>query len=63
MSDRETNTTRQRETVVGTAREVIREVGDDGAVDAAASVAFWLLLSLPAALLAGSRRCRCSGTG
>jgi len=53
MSDRETNTTRQRETVVGTAREVIREVGDDGAVDAAASVAFWLLLSLPATLLAG----------
>jgi membrane protein len=30
-----------------------REVIDDNAVDAAASVAFWLLLSLPATLLAG----------
>jgi membrane protein len=36
-----------------TAREVVREVIDDNAVDAAASVAFWLLLSLPAMLLAG----------
>ena len=33
--------------------EVIRETIDDDAVDAAASVAFWLLLSLPASLLAG----------
>lgn len=39
--------------VLGTAREVVREVIDDDAVDAAASVAFWLLLSLPAALIAG----------
>lgn len=31
----------------------MREVVDDNAVDAAASVAFWLLLSLPATLLAG----------
>ena len=36
-----------------TVRTVIREVVDDNAVDAAASVAFWLLLSLPATLLAG----------
>ena len=34
-------------------RTVIREVNEDNAVDAAASVAFWLLLSLPATLLAG----------
>ncbi len=39
--------------VVGTTRELVREVIDDGALDAAASVAFWLLLSLPATLLAG----------
>jgi membrane protein len=32
---------------------VVREAIDDNAVDAAASVAFWLLLSLPATLLAG----------
>ena len=32
---------------------MVREVIDDNAVDAAASVAFWLLLSLPATLLAG----------
>ncbi len=36
-----------------TTRTVIREVNEDNAVDAAASVAFWLLLSLPATLLAG----------
>jgi membrane protein len=36
-----------------TIRELVREVIDDGALDAAASVAFWLLLSLPATLLAG----------
>ncbi|MGI9643986.1 MAG: YihY/virulence factor BrkB family protein [Ilumatobacteraceae bacterium] len=42
----------RRYTVVGTVRELIREVVDDDAVDAAASVAFWLLLSLPASLLA-----------
>jgi membrane protein len=34
-------------------RELAREATDDNAVDAAASVAFWLLLSLPATLLAG----------
>jgi membrane protein len=39
--------------VVSTVRELVREVLDDGALDAAASVAFWLLLSLPATLLAG----------
>lgn len=32
---------------------IVREISDDGLFDAAASVAFWLLLSLPAALLAG----------
>jgi membrane protein len=37
----------------GTVRELVRETIEDGAVDAAASVAFWLLLSLPATLLAG----------
>ena len=36
-----------------TIRELVHEVGEDGALDAAASVAFWLLLSLPATLLAG----------
>lgn len=36
-----------------TGRELVEEVLDDGALDAAASVAFWLLLSLPATLLAG----------
>jgi membrane protein len=36
-----------------TGRQLVDEVLDDGALDAAASVAFWLLLSLPAALLAG----------
>lgn len=36
-----------------TVRELVRETIEDGAVDAAASVAFWLLLSLPATLLAG----------
>jgi membrane protein len=36
-----------------TVREVVRETIDDNAADAAASVAFWLLLSLPAMLLAG----------
>jgi len=39
--------------MLGTGRELVREVIDDNAVDAAASVAFWLLLSLPAMLLAG----------
>jgi membrane protein len=38
---------------VRTGREVVREALDDNAVDTAASVAFWLLLSLPATLLAG----------
>ena len=37
----------------GTIRELVHEVVEDGALDAAASVAFWLLLSLPATLLAG----------
>lgn len=40
-------------TVIGTTRHLIREVIDDNAVDAAASMAFWLLLSLPATILAG----------
>ncbi len=44
---------RRIRTWFGTIREVVREVIDDNAVDAAASVAFWLLLSLPATLLAG----------
>jgi len=35
-----------------TARELWREIREDSLMDAAASVAFWLLLSLPAALLA-----------
>ncbi len=39
--------------VFSTIRELVREVMEDGALDAAASVAFWLLLSLPATLLAG----------
>lgn len=39
--------------LVDTGVEVVRETVDDNAVDAAASVAFWLLLSLPATLLAG----------
>lgn len=39
--------------VYATVRQLVREVIDDGALDAAASVAFWLLLSLPATLLAG----------
>ncbi len=32
-------------------RRLVDEIGDDGVFDAAAGVAFWLLLSLPAALL------------
>ncbi|MFK7919183.1 MAG: YihY/virulence factor BrkB family protein [Ilumatobacter sp.] len=36
-----------------TVRELIREIRKDGLFDVAAGVAFWLLLSLPAALLAG----------
>ncbi len=47
-------TARERaRSVARTGRDVVREVIDDNAVDAAASVAFWLLLSLPATLLAG----------
>jgi membrane protein len=53
MSPGEPTNLRRRDRFVGTVRELVREVIDDGAVDAAASVAFWLLLSLPAALLAG----------
>jgi membrane protein len=45
--------TPHRHGAVRTGVEVVRETMDDGAVDAAASVAFWLLLSLPAILLAG----------
>ena len=44
---------RRSSSVFATARELAREATDDNAVDAAASVAFWLLLSLPATLLAG----------
>lgn len=36
-----------------TVRELIREIRKDGLFDVAAGVSFWLLLSLPAALLAG----------
>ncbi|MEM1333908.1 MAG: hypothetical protein AAGG08_10650, partial [Actinomycetota bacterium] len=32
-------------------KDLVDEIGDDGLFDAAAGVAFWLLLSLPAALL------------
>lgn len=39
--------------MVETVRELIREIRKDGLFDVAAGVAFWLLLSLPAALLAG----------
>ena len=53
MSDDDATPRRRRDTVVGTFRELVRETIEDDAVDAAASVAFWLLLSLPAALLAG----------
>ncbi len=53
MNPGETTTPTRRKRFVGTVREVVGELHDDGAVDAAASVAFWLLLSLPAALLAG----------
>ncbi len=35
-----------------TVRELVREITDDGLLDVAAGVSFWLLLSLPAALLA-----------
>ncbi len=48
-----TGASRRARSLVRTGREVVREVIDDNAVDAAASVAFWLLLSLPATLLAG----------
>lgn len=43
----------RRSSVFATVRELAHETTDDNAVDAAASVAFWLLLSLPATLLAG----------
>ncbi len=39
--------------IMSAIRELVRETNEDGAVDAAASVAFWLLLSLPATILAG----------
>lgn len=39
--------------MVETVRELFREIRKDGLFDVAAGVAFWLLLSLPAALLAG----------
>ena len=38
--------------MVETVREMIREIRDDDLFDVAAGVSFWLLLSLPAALLA-----------
>ncbi len=53
MSARDRIPTHWRRAVPAPVREVVAELKDDGAVDAAASVAFWLLLSLPAALLAG----------
>ncbi len=46
-------TSPRRHVAVRTGVEVVKETIDDGAVDAAASVAFWLLLSLPAIVLAG----------
>jgi len=52
MRGRDASSTR-RHRAVRTGVEVVRETIDDGAVDAAASIAFWLLLSLPAILLAG----------
>jgi membrane protein len=48
-----TAVSRRLRTAARAIRTVIREVNEDNAVDAAASVAFWLLLSLPATLLAG----------
>lgn len=36
-----------------TVRELVREIREDNVFDVAAGVSFWLLLSLPAALLAG----------
>ena len=39
--------------MVQTVRELIREIRNDDLFDVAAGVTFWLLLSLPAALLAG----------
>ncbi len=53
MGGAETTWAGRRDSVAHTVRELVREVVDDDAVDAAASVAFWLLLSLPASLLAG----------
>lgn len=53
MNPGETTPPTRRARVVRFLRELVQEVMDDGAVDAAASVAFWLLLSLPAAALAG----------
>ena len=32
---------------------IVREISEDGLFDAAAGVAFWLLLSIPAAVLVG----------
>ena len=39
--------------VVTVVKDLVREIREDGLFDTAAGVAFWLLLSLPAALLAG----------
>ena len=47
-----TDGSRRRTRVIAYIRRLAREISDDGAVDAAASVAFWLLLSIPAAALA-----------
>ncbi len=53
MGDGDTSRLRRASrTVLDNGRELKDEVRDDGLVDAAAGVAFWLLLSLPAAALA-----------
>lgn len=43
---------RRRTRAFAYVRRLAHEIGEDGAVDAAASVAFWLLLSIPSAALA-----------
>ncbi len=53
MDGGETTPRWRRSRFVETIRELVREIIDDDVADAAASVAFWLLLSLPAAVLAG----------
>lgn len=46
------NRPRRRSTAAQVSKKLWLEIHDDGLVDAAAGVAFWLLLSVPAALLA-----------